>query len=101
MEPREAPFAIRRATRDTLRTRFEPIVDAKMNEVGVVRAYDALVDRYTALPFTKKPALDLRGYVTEGALDGLFVVLGEEERKIRTDPAARSTALLRQVFGTR
>ena len=89
-----------RTTRGTLRTRFEPIVDGKMNEVGVVRTYDALVDRYTALPFTKKPTLDLGGYVTEGALDGLFSVLGEEERKIRTDPAARTTALLRQVFGS-
>jgi hypothetical protein len=89
-----------RTTRETLRSRFQPIVDEKMDEVGVVRTYDGLVERYAALPFTQKPTLDLRGYVTEGALDGLFTVLGEEERKIRTDPAARTTALLRQVFGS-
>jgi len=88
-----------RTTRDTLRARFEPIVASKMNEVGLVRSYDDLTARYAALPFTQKPSLDLRGYVTEEALDGLFAVLGEEERKIRSDPAARVTPLLKEVFG--
>lgn len=88
-----------RTTRDTLRARFEPIVSDKMDEVGVVRSYDQLVGRYDAIPFAKKPSLDLRGYVTARSLDGLFAVLGEEERKIRTDPAARVTPLLKQVFG--
>jgi len=88
-----------RTTRDTLRARFEPIVSQKMGEVGVVQSYDQLVGRYEAIPFTKKPAFDLRGYVTDKSLDGLFEVLGQEERKIRTDPAARVTPLLRQVFG--
>jgi hypothetical protein len=88
-----------RTTREPLRTRFQPIVADKMNEVGLVRQYDALVARYTALPFTSKPNLDLRSYVTDKALDGLFTVLGEEERKIRTDPLARVTPLLQEVFG--
>ena len=88
-----------RTTRDTLRTRFEPIVAAKMDEVGLVHSYDQLVGRYEAIPFAKKPSFDPRNYVTDKSLDGLFAVLGEEERKIRTDPAARVTPLLRQVFG--
>jgi hypothetical protein len=88
-----------RTTRDTLRARFEPIVSDKMDEVGVVRSYDQLIGRYEAIPFTKKPSLDLRSYVTDKSLDGLFAILGEEERKIRTDPAARVTPLLQQVFG--
>jgi hypothetical protein len=88
-----------RTTRGTLRARFEPIVSNKMNEVGLVRSYDQLIGRYEAIPFTKKPSLDLRSYVTDKSLDGLFAILGEEERKIRTDPAARVTPLLRQVFG--
>jgi hypothetical protein len=88
-----------RTTRDTLRARFEPIVASKMNEVGLVRRYEELRARYAALPFTQEPSLDLRGYVTERALDGLFEVLGEEEREIRTDPAARVTPLLKEVFG--
>lgn len=88
-----------RTTRGTLFQRFEPIVTDKMGEVGVVQDYDELVSRYTALPFTKKPNLDLQDYVANRALDGLFTVLGDEERKIRTDAAARVTPLLREVFG--
>jgi hypothetical protein len=63
-----------------------------------VRLYGDLVARYAALPFTAEPTLNLEGYVTDGALDGLFKVLGEEERRIREDPAARTTALLKEVF---
>jgi hypothetical protein len=70
-----------------------------MNRVGLVQQYDALVGRYKALPLAKSPSLDLTGYVTQKALDGLFFVVGEEERKIRTNPAARTTDLLKQVFG--
>jgi len=88
-----------RTTRETLRARFEPIVSEKMDEVGVVQSYDQLISRYNAIPFTKKPSLDLRSYVTDKSLDGLFAILAEEERKIRTDPAARVTPLLQQVFG--
>jgi hypothetical protein len=88
-----------RTTRDALRSRFEPIVSEKMGEVGVVRSFDDLSSLYAAIPFTKSPPLDIRSYVTDKTLDGLFTVLGEEERKIRTDPAARVTPLLKEVFG--
>lgn len=90
----------RRTSEDELRTRYAPIVDEKLTDVGLVRLYDDLVDRYAALPFTRRPALDLRDYVTGAALDGLFSVLGDEERRIRQDPAARTTQLLRTVFGS-
>lgn len=87
-----------RTTREPLNARFEPIVAARMKEVGGVQQYRELVDRYAALPFTEAPTLQLEQYVTNGALDGLFHVLGQEERKIREDPAARTTALLKEVF---
>jgi hypothetical protein len=87
-----------RTTREPLRERFEPIVAERMRSVGLVRLYGDLVARYAALPFTAKPTLNLERYVTDGALDGLFRVLGEEERRIREDPAARTTALLKEVF---
>lgn len=89
-----------RTTRDELRGRFEPIVSEKMGQVGLVRLYDDLVARYMALPLTSEPPVEMRGYVTERALDGLFAILGEEERKIRADPGARTTELLRRVFGS-
>jgi hypothetical protein len=87
-----------RTTREPLRVRFEPIVAERMRDVGLARLYGDLVARYATLPFTEKPTLNLEGYVTSGALDGLFHVLGEEERRIREDPAARTTALLKEVF---
>jgi hypothetical protein len=53
------------------------------------------------IPFTDSFNLDLNEYVTEGALDGLFLMLAEEEKKIRSDPAARATDLLKKVFGSK
>ena len=89
---------LRRTTGDTLRARFEPIVDEKMREVGLVNLYDDLVGRLRALPLVPKPQIDLQDYVTDRTLDGLFHVMAEEEGRIRTDPSARVTDLLRTVF---
>ena len=89
----------RRTTGDELRARFQPIVAAKMSELGYLRKYDELVSMYAALPLTTKPAFRPEDYVTDRALDGLFTILGDEEKRIREDPAARTTALLRRVFG--
>ncbi len=70
-----------------------------MNEVGVTKSYKAMTDRYTTLmPFTKMESLDLDTYVTNKSLDGLFYEVGQEEAKIRTNPAARTTELLKKVF---
>jgi len=70
-----------------------------MSEVGVTRAYKAMTDRYTSMvPFAKVESLDLDRYVTNKSLDGLFYMVGQEETKIRTNPAARTTELLRKVF---
>ncbi len=86
-------------TSDRLSVVFKPIVDRAMNEVGVTRQYKELVGRYEAIPFVKKESFDIDQYVVSKALDGLFHVLGEEEKKIRTNPAARTTDLLKEVFG--
>lgn len=78
---------------------FKPAVSESTNQVGVTRSYKALTERYTSMvPFGKMDSFDLEGYVTEKALDGLFVKVGEEEAKIRTNPAARTTDLLKKVF---
>jgi hypothetical protein len=88
----------RGATQDELRQRFEPIVAERMRQVGFVRLYEQAVARYQAIPLA--PALSFRpeDYVTDRTLDGLFTVLADEERRIRTEPAARVTDLLRRVF---
>ncbi len=88
-------------TSDALGAAFRPIVENSMREVGVTRRYAELYRRAQAIPFLKVEAYDLDLYVVTRALGGLFHVVGEEERKIRTTPAARVTELLRDVFGRR
>jgi RNA binding exosome subunit len=78
---------------------FKPIVSSAMNDVGVTRSYKEMMGTYTSLPFTGTESLDLDHYVTSEAIEGLFYMLAEEEKKIRTDPAARVTELLKTVFG--
>lgn len=89
----------RKTTSDPLRERFRPIVNEAMQNVGVAKQYDQLVGRYSSLPLASAPKFDLTGYVTDETLSGLFTVVGEQEKQIRTNPAARGTELLKQVFG--
>ena len=78
---------------------FKPDISKRMDEVGVTKAYKAMTDRYTSMmPFAKMESLDLDRYVTNKSLDGLFHMVGQEETKIRTNPAARTTELLKKVF---
>ncbi len=88
-----------RKTRDKLYAAFKPTVSRKVGEVGATRAYKDLMGRYESVPMMGKQSLDLDDYVTNKSLDGLFRMVGEEERKIRTNPAARTTELLKAVFG--
>lgn len=90
----------REKTSAALTAAFRPVVDASMKEVGVVQQYDQLISAYKSVPFASAlPSFDLQAYVVSKALDGLFTVLGEQEKKIRTDPAAQVTSLLKKVFG--
>jgi hypothetical protein len=86
-------------TSDELRRQFEPIVATAMQEVGLWAIYQELIARYERIPFVNLPSLDLVEYVTDGTLAALYGQLALEEARIREDPAARSTALLRRVFG--
>ncbi len=83
---------------ETLYDAFNPIISSSVNEVGATRYYKDMVDKFSLLPFMKTDTLNLDSYVTNKALDGLFYMIGEEEKKIRTDPAARVTELLEEVF---
>ena len=69
-----------------------------MNEVGVTQTFKEITEKYSSLPLMGEVTFDLDDYVTNRALDGLFYMVGEEEKKIRTDPAARVTDLLKKIF---
>jgi hypothetical protein len=82
-----------------LAERMSPIVDSSLSEVGAVRSYDDMMARYETIPFVPDVKADLTGYVVEKALAGIFFYIAKEEAAIRNDPAARTTELLKKVFG--
>ena len=88
-------------TTPRLTAAFRPVVEKTMATNGVTEQYNALVSQVKEIPFAKSQDLDINHYVVSKALDGLFYELGQEERKIRQDPAAQTTNLLKEVFGHR
>ena len=88
-------------TSNQLTAAFKPIVDKALNQVGVTRQYKELLGRAQSIPFMKTESLDIDRYVLTKSLDGLFLVLGEQEKQIRTNPAARTTDLLKEVFASK
>jgi hypothetical protein len=88
-------------TSKKLHAAFRPSVEQVMDQVGVNKQYNDLIGRYKSVPFAKSITFDVNQYVTEKATDGIFYVVAEEEKKIRTNPAARVSDLLKEVFGSR
>ena len=88
-----------RTTTAQIQTAFRPIIEQAMAKTGVNEQFTALMGKAPALPFTKTPSVDINQYVLDKSTDGLFTVMGQEETKIRTDPAAQVTPLLKTVFG--
>lgn len=90
----------RRHSQDRLVATFRPVVARTTNDVGVTAYYKRFVQKAASTGLVDTRGLDLDDYVTRKALDGLFYMLAQEERRIRQDPVARTTELLRQVFGS-
>ncbi len=95
----EATNYLRQHAGPRLITAFQPIVADKLDSVGVTRRFDDLVEEANRLPFVRQPVFNLEAYVTNEAVEGLFLMIGREEEKIRRDPLARTTYLLRKYFG--
>jgi len=91
----------KRQSTQELTEAFAPIVHDAMLKVGVVRQYNNAMKNPVFARFVASENFDLDQYVVGKTLDGLFYELGQEEKKIRKDPAAQTTALLREVFGRR
>ena len=91
----------RRTSEDRLREMFRPIVEDATEQVGVTREYKQMIGRYGAFgKMFGQDASDIDGYVTQKALDGLFLLVADEEAKIRRDPLGQTTSILRRVFGS-
>lgn len=88
-----------RTTRTGLFSAFKPSVSQSIERVGASRAYKNLMERAQRVPMLGAQSFDLDEHVTNKALDGLFFVVGEEEKKIRRNPLARTSGVLKAVFG--
>jgi hypothetical protein len=89
-------------TTQSLTTAFRPVIQTSLNKVNATKYWADVFNIYNRLPTTRtKINPDLAGYVTEKALNGLFVTIADEENKIRSNPGARVTELLRKVFGAK
>jgi hypothetical protein len=88
-----------RKTRQPLTARFLPIVARETKKVSLADKYDAVAGKAAGFGLLKKEEASLDGYVTGKALDGLFLVIGEEEKKLRKDPLGTGSDLLKKVFG--
>lgn len=94
-----ATHYLKGATSTELYTQYKPIVKDAINKVKVTQYWDPLVKKYNKIPGVKKQNPDLEDYVTRKAMGGLFLLVADEEAKIRKDPMARVNDILKKVFG--
>ena len=89
----------RRTMSDPLSQRFHPIVARAMDKVRLAESWDRFASRASRLGWVKPEDANLEDYVTRRALDGLFLMIAEEEKRIRANPAQEASSILRKVFG--
>ncbi|WP_201979104.1 DUF4197 domain-containing protein [Hymenobacter rubidus] len=92
---------LKRTTSTQLVSAFSPIMQKSLDQVGATRYYTQLATTYNQIPLVQKVQPDLNQYATGKAVDGLFTLIAQEEANIRENPVARTTELLRRVFGSR
>lgn len=85
-------------TEQELYRRFNPIISNSLNKVGATQVWKNIIDKYNSLPVTSNVNPDLPDYVTNEALEGVFIMIAQEEKDIRNSLSARTTDLLRKVF---
>jgi len=88
-----------RRTREPLGVKFLPIVTQATERVALAEKYNAVAGKAAGLGLLKSKDANLQQYVTGKTLDGLYLMIGEEEKKIRRDPVGTGSAILRKVFG--
>jgi len=90
---------LKKGTSTQLKNEFKPVIKTSLNKVQVTKYWNPLVKNYNKVPFVTKMNPNLEEYVTQKAMDGLFMLIAQEEAKIRKDPKAQVTDILKKVFG--
>lgn len=92
---------LRKTTSVELHDKFNPVIKASLDKVDATKYYSDLIKAYNKIPLVDKVNPNLDEYATEKAMQGLFIMIAKEEKNIRQDPAARTSALLKKVFGSK
>ncbi|WP_238354529.1 DUF4197 domain-containing protein [Fulvivirga marina] len=87
-----------RTTSSQLKAKFKPVIKNSLDKVNATKYYGDIVTTYNKVPFVEKVNPDLDDYATDKAIEGLFLLIAQEEGKIRKDPLSRTTELLKKVF---
>jgi hypothetical protein len=90
---------LRNSTSPDLRSKFRPEIQKSLDKVQATKYWKDLITTYNKIPLVQKVNPDLAGYVTDKAIQGLFLMIAKEEKKIRKDPVARTSEILKKVFG--
>lgn len=98
-EPNAATQYFQRTTTDSLSAKFSPIIGSSLQKVNATKYWGDVMGQYNKIPLVKPVNTDLTAYVTQKAIDGLFIEIAKEELKIREQVAARTSPLLQKVFG--
>lgn len=98
-EPDAATQFLKRTTSAQLKEKFKPVIKNSLGKVNATKYYGDIVTRYNQIPFVDKVNPNLDDYATDKAIEGLFVMIAKEEKNIRENPVARTTDLLKRVFG--
>ena len=88
-----------RTTTPELKAKFTPVIKASLDKVNATKLWADMIRAYNQIPFVSKQNPDLTAYATDKAISGLFIMIAKEELKIRQNPAARTTEILKKVFG--
>ncbi|MBL7993311.1 MAG: DUF4197 domain-containing protein [Candidatus Kapabacteria bacterium] len=96
---RAATDFLQRTTSAALAQKFKPTISDALDKVEATKYWGQITQTYNKIPFVQKVNPDLPDYVTQRALDGLFMMVAQEEKNIRQNPVARTTDVLQQVFG--
>ena len=97
--PDAATQFLKRTTTASLKQKFSPIVQAALDKTSATKYYKDITSTYNKIPLVTKVNPDLNAYATDKAIEGLFIMIAKEEKNIRENPVARTTDLLKKVFG--
>ncbi|MEK6781415.1 MAG: DUF4197 domain-containing protein [Bacteroidota bacterium] len=99
-QPDAATQFLKKTTTSQLKEKFKPVVQKSLDKVSATKYYGDLVGTYNKIPLVEKVNPDLNEYATDMAIQGLFIMIAKEEKNIRQDPMARTSDLLKRVFGS-